>query len=44
LSALYERKFGDRYDEVKQLRSSLESMENRSEVIAYLLADDPYEI
>ncbi len=44
LSALYQRKFGDRYDEVKQLRASLLSMENRSEVIAYLLADDPYEI
>lgn len=44
LTALYQRKFGDRYEEVKQLRASLESMENRSEVIAYLLADDPYQV
>ena len=44
LSALYQRKFGGRYEEVKRLRASLESMDKRSEVIAYLLADDPYKI
>lgn len=44
LSSLYQRKFGDRYEEVKRLRASLESMDNRSEVIAYILADDPYKI
>lgn len=44
LAALYERRFGDDYQEIKEFRAKLESMNNRSDVIAYLLADDPYSV
>jgi len=43
LTALYERKFGDDYQLIKDFRAMLNKMESRSEVIAYLIADDPYE-
>lgn len=42
LTALYKRKFGDSYNEIKNFRTRLQAMENKHEIIAYLLADDPY--
>ena len=42
LQAMYQRLFGDQYEAVRAFRDNLNEMENRSEVIAYLLADDPY--
>lgn len=42
LEALYDRKFGKHYPAIKEFRAKLEEM-NKSEVLAYLLADDPYE-
>ena len=43
LTALYERRFGDDYQLIKDFRAALLKMEDRSEVIAYLISDDPYE-
>jgi Zn-finger nucleic acid-binding protein len=42
LQAMYERKFGDHYEAIKAFREKLDSMPERHEVIAYLMADDPY--
>jgi len=42
LAAMYQRKFGDSYNDIKAFRASLDQMEDKSEVIAYLIADDPY--
>jgi Zn-finger nucleic acid-binding protein len=39
---LYERKFGDQYEKIKEFKAMMDGMRNRSEVIAYLLAEDPY--
>jgi len=44
LTALYKRKFGEHYDEIKHFRSKLEAIDNKHEVIAYLLSDDPYAV
>jgi len=51
LSGLYQRRFGDQYDEIKHFRARLIEMGDspdceisKSEVIAYLLADDPYAV
>lgn len=40
LDELYRRKFGDHYDDIQAFKGRLEAMENRSEVIAYLLSED----
>jgi len=42
LSAMYQKKFGQHYDQIKSFRALINQMESKSEVIAYLLADDPY--
>jgi Zn-finger nucleic acid-binding protein len=39
---LYQRKFGDQYEKIRQFKIMIDGMCNRSEVIAYLLAEDPY--
>jgi Zn-finger nucleic acid-binding protein len=39
---LYERKFGDQYEKIKEFKTMMDAMRNRPEVIAYLLAEDPY--
>jgi len=44
LSALYQRKFAENYDEIKRFKAILDSMEAKHEVFAYLLADDPYSV
>jgi hypothetical protein len=43
LSAMYQDKFGEQYAELKAFKETLNSMEARSEAIAYLIAEDPYE-
>lgn len=42
LDELYIAKFGAHYETIKAFKSTINKMQNRSEVIAYLLADDPY--
>jgi len=42
LAALYERKFGNSYAVIKEFRNTLNAMESKSEVLAYLMAEDPY--
>jgi len=44
LESLHRRKFGDNYDKVVAFRDVLDGMDNRSEVIAFLLSDDPYRV
>jgi len=43
LTDLYKRRFGEQYEGIKAFREILQSMEDKSAVIAYLLAEDPYE-
>lgn len=42
LALLYEKKFGANYEKIKEFKTLLAEMENKSEVIAYLISDDPY--
>lgn len=42
LNELYIKKFGEHFDDIKTFKSKLNGMKNPREVIAYLLADDPY--
>ena len=42
LRTMYQRKFGEHYETIKQFRQQLEDMPERHEVLAYLMADDPY--
>lgn len=42
LNDLYIKKFGTHYEEIKIFKKMLDKMKNSREVIAYLLADDPY--
>ncbi len=44
LDSLYRKKFGEHYDQLIAFRGLLETLENRSEAIAFLLSDDPYKI
>lgn len=39
LEGLYERRFGEHYEQVKAFKSVLQTMSNRKEVVAYLLSD-----
>ena len=39
LDELYARKFGEHYEKVKEFKKVITEMNNRSEVIAYLLSD-----
>ena len=43
IKALYKEKFGKNYTTLKEFRELLNSMPARSEALAYLMADDPYE-
>ena len=42
--ALYAEHFGENYEAVKAFRSLLQGMPNKSDVIAYLVSDDPYSV
>ncbi|RBP51010.1 zf-TFIIB domain-containing protein [Arenicella xantha] len=42
LDGLYAKRFGEHYADIKAFRAKIDKMDERSEVIAYLLADDPY--
>ena len=42
LAAMYQREFGDNYQTIKGFRDLVQSLDNKPEVIAYLLAEDPY--
>ena len=42
LSALYQRKFGDKYQQIKAFRELLDKTNFKSQAIAYLMAEDPY--
>ena len=42
LAELYQDKFGHHYEDIKIFREKLWGMKSKSEVIAYLLSDDPY--
>ena len=42
LKGLYELRFGENYDLIKSFKKSFNDMRNKSSVIAYLMADDPY--
>ncbi len=44
LRLLYEKKFGENYAEIKTFKTMLDGLENKSEVIAYLISDDPYKV
>ncbi len=44
LGLLYERKFGENYEKIKEFKTMVDDMENKSEVIAYLISDDPYKV
>jgi len=43
LEALYQRKFGDDYAFIKKFREKFQSMDAKSEALAFLMADDPYQ-
>ena len=42
MTAMYEKEFGDNYEAIKTFKALLENMNNKSDVIAYLVSDDPY--
>lgn len=42
MTEMYQRKFDDKYDQIKVFRTLLNEMDCKSEVLAYLMADDPY--
>jgi len=42
LEEMYQERFGEQYQMINEFRQFLDSMENKSEVIAYLLADDSH--
>lgn len=42
LTELYVKKFGEHYREIKAFKKTLRKINNPREVIAYLLAEDPY--
>lgn len=44
LNTLYEKEFGQNYDKIKEFRDLVLSMENRSNVIAFLVSDDPFKV
>ncbi|MCW5211638.1 zf-TFIIB domain-containing protein [Desulfobulbus sp. TB] len=44
LTMLYEKKFGENYEKIKIFKEMIDKMERKSEVIAYLIAEDPYKI
>ncbi len=44
LEMLYKNKFGEQYDNIKEFKSLLDTMDNKSEVIAYLISEDPYKV
>ena len=43
-SSLYQRKFGGYYSQLQAFRKTLDTMDNRSEALAYLMAEDPYKV
>lgn len=42
MQGIYQRKFGEHYEVIKQFRESVCATENKNQIIAYLLAEDPY--
>jgi len=42
LASLYQQKFGENYTAIKEFRELLNTMDSKSETLAYLMADDPY--
>ena len=42
MSAIYKRKFGNHYEDIKAFRELITDKEYRSQAIAYLMAEDPY--
>lgn len=42
MSAIYQRKFGDQYKEIKAFRELISDKQYRSSAVAYLMAEDPY--
>jgi len=42
MSAIYKRKFGTHYGEIKAFRELINDKEYRSQAIAYLMAENPY--
>lgn len=43
MEGLYKRRFGEQYAALKAFREVLDSMEDRNEALAYLMAEDPYQ-
>lgn len=43
MEELYKRRFGEHYTALKAFREVLDSMEDRNEALAYLMAEDPYQ-
>lgn len=43
MEELYRRRFGAHYEALKECRNLLDTMAKRSEAVAYLMADDPYD-
>jgi len=42
MSAIYKKKFGEHYKDIKEFRELIINKKFRSQVIAYLIAEDPY--
>lgn len=42
MEELYKRRFGEHYSSLKAFRDVLDSMDDRNEAVAYLMAEDPY--
>ncbi len=42
MTELYRRRFGEQYATIKEFRAVLQGAEDRNEILAYLMADDPY--
>ena len=44
LKAMYQEKFGDDYQALLKFKDTLDNMQYRSEAIAFLLAEDPFQV
>ncbi len=42
LDEMYKRDFGENYQSIKAFRELIHGLDNRAEIIAFLLSEDPY--
>ena len=43
MAALYQRKFGDSYEQIREFRKLLDELPEKHEALAYLMSEDPYD-